>query len=1842
MAPPFSGIKLRPPTPLRETEERIVAEACEFLSDCWEVEDATAPTPHHNGPSSTPLKDPALSMDSTAANSGKPKKVDFSPFTNYHRPDDLVSRRGTLSSPLRPLPQPKDHRTLKGILKPHTPHAGSGSPSQSQSAPKFDTFAEMLDSLVKQLASASHSHRKDSYVTLLSTLNEYDNTPDTQSLVDKMGLLAHFIQRDIAIPTVPTETSLLTLAQQALKLLCVLMNLDLVARHIPVELQHAFVKGAIQVFGDEKVPKRMVAPFLGAFAMQNFSSKIVDSERADTIVSSLQSIEQRAPGKVVLASRLTVYQKLLVQAPDVMVSRANDWLPQVLDCMVRVTPPELRKKGVDSGNSEAKKIAELRRKAIETGNSAAIKIGNKAKVSRLFMEMLDKGPENGSSLGRDYIRRIQNMFSDELSLPDVPKVWAIITLSLRGRNRDLHDWKLFQEWFMIIQRCLNSSNRDVVVNANAAWNRFVYAIRPDTSTQPIMRNLLRQGIALQLDRKAANNTHERSTAFSSYCTLLYYSLPPTASEEQLDLYWEEYVGQVLLDKMIKKGQNGANRACQVLANLFKSNNTGVWNENLALDIGRVTPGHLPGLDSKWSRRRLPVIFQLVQPCLSNASWDVPSAENQPSAEPPVCTMWSALMSTVAEAGSKEITTSMEFKMAIAHILNFLHRLWNDFPESLGLQNDDEEEWTLRFSFLVMSAMEKLGPLQFADPILTQKSPGNFEPASTTSNRSKAKGGTQSPLLFLLNLLATSEQPSALCLSKNLITLASNARVSRKPRLELLQNCVQETTASAAVAASQSLPTQIWMHITKLADFTLQDPSIQSKSATPSSRLGDEYRSVLAILTCGLQFGGAEVLAAATQLYGTIVTQVTNEAGNGAPSIAVTEPLAEAIVAAGANPSTDRLTMIGFATMALTDMSPPKDRRSLDSARKVLGAGPPKAGLFDPSDHLYKMIVLQLKYAYENLNPLDAQSVIDFVTSLADLLKRWPSSYTAIMLRKIQEGIAVWVEDKDKKLEGDGEDANTGKHSVESFWSVVMMVLMQVSRHDSVLLKALKDLIASGLNSRQRRVVNRTVETWNNTFGKEATLDYPPQVEKALRRLRPHLGVDLELPSFPSGPADEELGPAPAFEDSQESAHLSRKNSRLPAPTALSPHPSSSGKPSKKAKPSPVAKLRQQNSQINYAPIESSQQDFSIDSQLLTEHQKEVRDRQHGSTAVMFSDINSSPNNLPKRTRAAGQENDLLPGEGDGELRSTPIANLQSDGLDSFGGSSPTPKSRNLLRDQNYITSSAADRFFETEIPSSPPRTTEYVDLPPDSTFVRESFVESFHGDSRGHPPSGMSQDSPILIPSDTDDEQASRQLADESQARLSFRANTEDTHFETRDFDDEAEAGLQRSDSFDDLPQGTAEAAESANPSKILVDELLEHEADEVYSTPAGVRSQSPAQALKHVDPAKSHDASVVEDSFAHLDEKRNSPDNVEPAANDQPRPEEPPSTTKSQRKRARKRKNQAINEEGSTKRVKLSQSQGDEESAQLSIASSNIQTGQVDDTIVHDNDAPTRKVSRKHSSAQAQGSVPERPERSPSPVQRRRSKSPSFNVLKAYQERVQAQNSRVSPRLSGQVAQPPLPAVRKRKSRLSESQTIDENQEVDHEETNYGDISIDLDVVRETPAPKKRRGRPPRNRTSDGSEASQSTMASQETPDASGTGPTRGRGRRRRNSGEASGSSQQPLEKSDDHGSTAAAEARSTRSSKQKADNADTGDGDTAETETGRSRAEPQHDATRTSQASQASDGRRKKEPRSILGRLKQLLADAKSMVVGREEERECCDVMFELQREVHEAARRGEAQDQ
>ena len=86
------------------------------------------------------------------------------------------------------------------------------------------------------------------------------------------------------------------------------------------------------------------------------------------------------------------------------------------------------------------------------------------------------------------------------------------------------------------------------------------------------------------------------------------------------------------------------------------------------------------------------------------------------------------------------------------------------------------------------------------------------------------------------------------------------------------------------------------------------------------------------------------------------------------------------------------------------------------------------------------------------------------------------------------------------------------HQVVNLWNIAATAVEGLPRKDSNVLRHLEVLVASGLSSRRKSILNRAIEMWNATFGKESNLQYPPKVEKALRRLRPI--VDLQLPSFP--------------------------------------------------------------------------------------------------------------------------------------------------------------------------------------------------------------------------------------------------------------------------------------------------------------------------------------------------------------------------------------------------------------------------------------------------------------------------------------------------------------------------------------------------------------------------------------------------------------------------------------------------------------------------------------------------------------------------------------------------------
>ena len=65
--------------------------------------------------------------------------------------------------------------------------------------------------------------------------------------------------------------------------------------------------------------------------------------------------------------------------------------------------------------------------------------------------------------------------------------------------------------------------------------------------------------------------------------------------------------------------------------------------------------------------------------------------------------------------------------------------------------------------------------------------------------------------------------------------------------------------------------------------------------------------------------------------------------------------------------------------------------------------------------------------------------------------------------------------------------------------------------NSQTLAHLEPLITAGFTSCRRGIVERSIATWNGTFGKQETLRYPSRLEQLLRRLQNT--AELSLPSL---------------------------------------------------------------------------------------------------------------------------------------------------------------------------------------------------------------------------------------------------------------------------------------------------------------------------------------------------------------------------------------------------------------------------------------------------------------------------------------------------------------------------------------------------------------------------------------------------------------------------------------------------------------------------------------------------------------------------------------------------------
>jgi hypothetical protein len=335
---------------------------------------------------------------------------------------------------------------------------------------------------------------------------------------------------------------------------------------------------------------------------------------------------------------------------------------------------------------------------------------------------------------------------------------------------------------------------------------------------------------------------------------------------------------------------------------------------------------------------------------------------------------------------------------------------------------------------------------------------------------------------------------------------------------------------------------------------------------------------------------------------------------------------------------------------------------------------------------------------------------------------------------IQQGLSVWVADVQRLVypRGQTPDQNIAASRIDQFWSDVLLLLRSIGRHDTALLNAVEQLMVSAFSSPSKDIVNNTIIFWNSTFGKESGLEYSPKLAAVLRARRSQ--AELSLPGFPEDGCETEVIVLPEFAESQSVVAPAPRFEFSPAPRRVA-GPQRSQSPenflikqhlavhglaydaqavraesstaSTPAKVKAAPKLRHDDSQIQFAPIDSSPVSFNGESQLLTDHQKEVKDRQRGD-AQMFSEMSSSPavrstaasKNIAKKLNfTAGP-----PNAGQDDVEATPTGTTDANPMSDDLPSSPTPRASAVNNAKVQMDEDDEDAYeTDCDPPSSPPR-----------------------------------------------------------------------------------------------------------------------------------------------------------------------------------------------------------------------------------------------------------------------------------------------------------------------------------------------------------------------------------------------------------------------------------------------------------------------------------------------------------------------------------------------------------
>ncbi|KAL1959683.1 hypothetical protein VTO42DRAFT_1269 [Malbranchea cinnamomea] len=1218
------------------------------------------------------------------------KKVNFSPLPSYIKPLDLSDSSARPRSSLRNLRPSNECKPAKSILK-----------SQAYPCPSKEELPAMLESITQQLSGASHASRSDAYMQLVGSLTAYRAVPEPALLCEKMELFAQFIRRDISQFPDASDAPAVSLVQHALKLLSMFAWHVKLSPHIPDEFKAFFLDQAIVSLQKASLPKSILMGYMSALSVITFPPKLLVNGKVIQLLSALKDLSTRVRHKNVTCLRLAIYEKLLLQTKSLFAAQANFWIDNLITALLH-------------------DMADIRIKAVAFGFQVAVTVGPNNAISKAIQDTLDAAAENQPKFGDKLADRLISMISPRESGVHVPQIWSVVILLLRRSRWSIEHWNFLKQWLLVIQKCFNCSDSAVKSQALIAWDRFVYAIQPsESTTSKGTIKLLFRPILSQLERKR----NDRSSAllnqsFSSYYHLLYYAFRPSISEERIDLFWKEYVVRFFSEALVSTSASH-DKACGILAAMFWNSHPEIWPEGKPIDSGKLSPSDLPRLDFKWVRSRLSTILPVFEILFKTAPWPESSLS-----ESPVGTAWVSLSKCLAEASSKEIQPSQESMNAVAKILEMLQKVWKDAPRSLNTNGDaDSDAFLTRFHFISTTIISTIGPMPFTDKLILKTSNETFQTATPTHRHPPNSGRSRSPIVHLLDLILHFPRflPNATYCSlvRDIISVSLKGRASRGARLEILCQFADSLSEIVERPSDSSYPyAQLtWKIISELATGYL------SSTARPQTPVRDrdspksrDYENAKNIILIGTKF--SDLSLEWTQLLRSLATAIHADRANAALN-AILEDVSDSVCRQSAMCLPYSIAILDLAVVPSDAAHSTKPFRPLN---KIPGGKPLQEAV--PLEKTMALADRALEETYTRLPDVGTGDMIGLFEGLSRFTSRCPSTFYPTLLEKCQAGLSVWLADSDDKITIKSIGDKSVLQAIQSLLSKVAGMLESCESTDSSLLEKLTTLVASGFESRHKSTTNTFIRVWKVTFGLQENLTYPVSVEKALRKLQPH--ITIPLPNFPNRSDSEAACTPPSFLASQEDGldleaspdGTSWHSRQRKTTTSLSAfvdarasthknHMPVSNTPGGRGISTPKPRPRHDHSQVKFVAVESSPAG-PPETQALTDHQREVRERQRIESSRLFSDFQSTsatpgrskPSSRTIRTLAQAQDNHT----GTPTLPSTAAAND-----DELPLSSPTPGSKvqcaevTQLGVESSLTSLLEWNSSDVEPPSSPPQ-----------------------------------------------------------------------------------------------------------------------------------------------------------------------------------------------------------------------------------------------------------------------------------------------------------------------------------------------------------------------------------------------------------------------------------------------------------------------------------------------------------------------------------------------------------